>query len=91
VLCYKRVKVLSGGLASPLLFKGQRRIAALTDPWKKGSAVMTNPFLQPGSLLAEQERRRREKFKVGVYAVLITAAVFLAGLLIQGCIHVQSS
>lgn len=50
-----------------------------------------NPFLQPGSLLAEQERRRREKFQVGVYAVLVTAAVFLAGLLIQGCIHMQSA
>lgn len=48
---------------------------------------MMNPFLQPGSLLAEQERRRREKFQVGVYAVLVTAAIFLAGLLIEGCLH----
>ncbi len=84
------VSVFSGGLASPLLFKGQRSTSALADPGE-GVWCMTNPFLQPGSLLAEQERRRREKFKVGVYSVLITAAIFLAGLLIQGCIHVQST
>jgi LysM repeat protein len=46
---------------------------------------MSNPFIEPGLLLAELERRRRERLKVGVYAVLGTAAIFLTGMLIQGC------
>jgi LysM repeat protein len=35
--------------------------------------------------MAEQARRRRENFKVGVYAVLGTTTFMLVGLLIQGC------
>lgn len=52
---------------------------------------MSNPFIEPGSLLSELERRRRERFKVGVYAVLGTATIFLAGMLIQGCKNQQQT
>ncbi len=46
---------------------------------------MSNPFHDSGSLVEERTRRRRENVKIGVYAVALTAAVFLAGMLIQGC------
>ena len=52
---------------------------------------MLNPFLGPGLLAAERARRQREKFKVGVYATLVTATIFLTGLLIQGCRNGQSA
>jgi LysM repeat protein len=44
-----------------------------------------NPFSGPGSLAAEQQKDRREQFKVMVWAVLGANAVLVAGLLIQGC------
>ncbi|HWH71470.1 MAG TPA: LysM peptidoglycan-binding domain-containing protein [Candidatus Sulfotelmatobacter sp.] len=46
---------------------------------------MSNPFIEPGSLLVELERRRRHRFQVGVYAVLGALLCMLMGLLIQGC------
>ncbi len=46
---------------------------------------MSNPFLEPRSILVEQERKRRERFKVSVYVGLSAMTVFLLGLLIQGC------
>ncbi len=46
---------------------------------------MSNPFLEPGSILVEQERKRRERFKVSVYVGLGAMTVFLLGLLIEGC------
>ncbi|HYG33183.1 MAG TPA: LysM peptidoglycan-binding domain-containing protein [Clostridia bacterium] len=46
---------------------------------------MSNPFIEPRTLLVEQERRRRERFKVGVYASLSAMVVFLMAGLIQGC------
>jgi LysM repeat protein len=48
---------------------------------------MSNPFIAPGSLLIERERQRREKFKLGVYAILGIFALSLIGMLIQGCKH----
>ena len=41
--------------------------------------------------MTELERRRRERFKIGVYAALGTAAFFLAGMLIQGCQNRQEA
>jgi LysM repeat protein len=52
---------------------------------------MSNPFIEPRSLITELERRRRERFQIGVYAVLGTATVFLAGMLIQGCQNHQQT
>jgi hypothetical protein len=52
---------------------------------------MLNPFLGPALLAAERARRQREKFKIGVYATLVTATVFLTGLLIQGCRNSQGA
>jgi LysM repeat protein len=52
---------------------------------------MSNPFIEPGSIKVELERRRRERFKTGVYAVLGTATIFLIGMLIQGCRHQQQA
>lgn len=52
---------------------------------------MSNPFIEPGSLITELQRRRRERFQIGVYAVLGTATVFLAGMLIQGCRNHEQS
>jgi len=46
---------------------------------------MLNPFLEPGSLRVEQEKRRRHRFKLGMYAAFATLMIFLLGLLIQGC------
>lgn len=46
---------------------------------------MSNPFHGLGSLSAERARRRREHFKVGVYAALVAVALLVVGLLIQGC------
>ncbi len=44
-----------------------------------------NPFNGPGSLQAERQQRRREQFKVVVWAVLGANVVLFAGMLIQGC------
>jgi LysM repeat protein len=52
---------------------------------------MANPFIEPRPLITEVERRRRERFQIGVYAVLATATVFLAGMLIQGCQNHQKA
>ena len=46
---------------------------------------MANPFGLPRVMLAEREARRREQFRAGVYAALITATVLIMGMLIQGC------
>jgi LysM repeat protein len=46
---------------------------------------MSNPFSESGQVSEERERRRHERVKVGVYAILGTSLVFLVGLLIQGC------
>jgi hypothetical protein len=46
---------------------------------------MANPFGLPRVLLAEREVRRRQQFRAGVYAVLITATILIMGMLIQGC------
>ena len=46
---------------------------------------MSNPFVSSGFRLVELQRRRREGFRIGVFAVLATSFVFLLGLLIQGC------
>ncbi len=46
---------------------------------------MSNPFLEPRTILVDQERKRRERFKVSVYVGLSAMTVFLLGLLIQGC------
>lgn len=51
---------------------------------------MSNPFLEPKSLLVEVERKRRERFKVSVYVGLGAMTVFLLGLLIQGCQRSES-
>jgi LysM repeat protein len=44
-----------------------------------------NPFSGPGSLQAEQQQRRREQFKVVVWAVAAANVVLFLGMLIQGC------
>jgi len=44
-----------------------------------------NPFSGPGSLQAERQRRRREQFKIVVWAVLGANVVLFLGMLIQGC------
>ena len=44
-----------------------------------------NPFSGPGSLQAERQQRRREQFKVVVWAVVAANVVLFAGMLIQGC------
>jgi LysM repeat protein len=44
-----------------------------------------NPFSGPGSLKAERQQDRREKFKVMVWAILGANAVLFLGMLIQGC------
>ncbi len=44
-----------------------------------------NPFNGPGSLNAERQKRRREQFKVAVWAVVGANVVLITGLLIQGC------
>ncbi|MGO8929565.1 MAG: LysM peptidoglycan-binding domain-containing protein [Limisphaerales bacterium] len=44
-----------------------------------------NPFSGPGSLQAERQQRRREQFKVVVWAVLGANLVLFVGMLIQGC------
>ena len=44
-----------------------------------------NPFNAPGSPTAEQEKRRRERLKIGVAAFVAVNVVLFAGLLIQGC------
>jgi LysM repeat protein len=46
---------------------------------------MANPFGLPKVLLAERDARRRKQFRAGVYATLITAAIVIMGMLIQGC------
>ncbi len=51
---------------------------------------MSNPFITPGSSIAERAQSRRKKFKLGVYAFLITMTVLLLGMLIQGCRAQQS-
>jgi LysM repeat protein len=44
-----------------------------------------NPFDAPGSLQAERQRIRRERFKFVVWTVVGANVLLLAGLLIQGC------
>jgi LysM repeat protein len=44
-----------------------------------------NPFNTPGSPMAERQRRRRERFKIGVMAFVAMNIVLFLGLLIQGC------
>lgn len=44
-----------------------------------------NPFNAPGSPAAEQEKRRRERLKIGVAAFVAVNVVLFVGLLIQGC------
>lgn len=44
-----------------------------------------NPFSGPGSLLAERQLKRREQFKVVVWAVVGANVVLFMGMLIQGC------
>jgi len=44
-----------------------------------------NPFSGPGSLQAERQQRRREQFKVVVWAVVAANVVLFVGMLIQGC------
>ncbi len=46
---------------------------------------MANPFGLPKVLLAEREACRRRQFRVGIYTALITASVFIIGMLMQGC------
>ena len=46
---------------------------------------MSNPFQDSQFSKPQLAYRNRDRFQIGVYAVLGTAAVFLAGLLIQGC------
>ncbi len=51
---------------------------------------MSNPFTEPGPFISELQRRRRERFTVGVYAVLGITLLFVSGLLIQGCKQQQA-
>jgi len=44
-----------------------------------------NPFSGPGSLKAEGQQTRRERFKVVVWTIVAANVVLFAGLLIQGC------
>jgi LysM repeat protein len=44
-----------------------------------------NPFNAPGSPSAEQQKRRRERLKIGVLAFVAVNIVLFIGLLIQGC------
>ena len=44
-----------------------------------------NPFNGSGSLKAERQQRRREQFKIAVWAIVVANVVLIAGLLIQGC------
>lgn len=44
-----------------------------------------NPFSGPGSLQAERQQRRRQQFKVVVWAVVAANVVLFLGMLIQGC------
>jgi LysM repeat protein len=46
---------------------------------------MSNPFGLPKVLVAEREARRRQRFRLGVYSVLIGTTVLITGTLIQGC------
>jgi LysM repeat protein len=46
---------------------------------------MSNPFGLPKVLVAEREARRHQRFRLGVYSVLIGATVLITGTLIQGC------
>jgi len=46
---------------------------------------MSNPFVFPGSILAERERRRRQRLKFCVYSAVILTSALLVGLLIEGC------
>jgi LysM repeat protein len=52
----------------------------------------TNPFQIPVCLQrADSERRRRERFKRGIIAVVAGIVVLLVGLLIQGCVSEKST
>jgi len=46
---------------------------------------MANPFGLPKVILAEREARRRQRFQLGVYTVLIAIVVLLLAALVQGC------
>lgn len=51
---------------------------------------MTNPFNETESFMASMQQRRRERFKVGVFATLGVMLVLVSALLIQGCKNEQS-
>jgi LysM repeat protein len=46
---------------------------------------MRNPFTDSTLSIVEQERQRRERFRIGVYGFQLATGLLLVGLLIQGC------
>lgn len=46
---------------------------------------MSNPFGLPNAILVEREFRRRQRFRIGIYTVVVVATISLTGMLIQGC------
>jgi hypothetical protein len=46
----------------------------------------SNPFQIPSCFQVDSERRRRERFKKTVLAVVSGIAMLLVGLLIEGCV-----
>ncbi|MGO8764939.1 MAG: hypothetical protein ACLQSR_07365 [Limisphaerales bacterium] len=50
----------------------------------------TNPFQIPSCFQIDAERRRREKFKKTVIAVIVGSTLLLVGLLIEGCVSERS-
>ena len=55
---------------------------ARSCPSRLFSLLMSNLLPEPGLAVTESDRKRRERFKLGVFAVLTTAAIVLGAALL---------